>query len=207
MTNDPENQPGAPDEAPADEPTPAERADLLGSTALTARVRCPCGRRQDFDREDWQWFGVALCTRCGRGILHDSLRAVSRSEALRMIAERKPTQGELKALRRMELANRYFLLRYDEQPRWAWSPPTSRMAEEVRALVALLDTSRQERGAPPVVAPSPPEEPDDDAHDEGAEAGDWGGADDGYGDEEHDDEGHSDDDADEDEDSPPDDEG
>jgi hypothetical protein len=48
----------AAEEQPAGEQTPA-RAELLGSTALTARVRCPCGKRQDVDREDWQWNGVA----------------------------------------------------------------------------------------------------------------------------------------------------
>jgi len=143
-------QPAA-DEQPAGGQSP-ERAELLGTTALTARVRCPCGRRQDVDRGDWQWFGVALCPACGRGLLDHSMNVVSRAEALSMIEERKPTEGELRALRHMEMALRDFTLRYGEHPRWYWSPPTNRMAEEVGRLLAELDESRRGRGAPPVIA-------------------------------------------------------
>jgi hypothetical protein len=152
MTNDdPHDKTAAPDEQPAGEQTP-DRAELLGSTALTARVRCPCGKRQDVSREDWQWNGVATCSRCGRGILDHSLHVVGRGLALAMIEQRKPTEGELRAMRRMELSLRDFMPRYDAQPRWVWSPPTSRMAEEVRRLLAELDESRRGRGAPPVVS-------------------------------------------------------
>jgi hypothetical protein len=151
-TDDPHNQtPAAAEEQPAGEPTP-ERAELLGTTALTARVRCPCGKRQDVDREDWQWNGVTICSRCGRGILDHSLSMVSRREALSMIDERKPTEGELRALRRMELALRDFVLRHGGHPRWYWSPQTNAMADEVGRLLTELDESRRDRGAPPVVA-------------------------------------------------------
>lgn len=150
-TDDPHDKTAAAELTPSGEQTPA-RAQLLGSTALTARVRCPCGKRQDVDREDWQWNGVAVCSRCGRGILDHSLHVISRGLALAMIEQRRPTEGELRALRRMELALRDFMPRYDSHPRWYWSPPTNRMAKEVRQLIADLDESRRDRGAPPVVA-------------------------------------------------------
>lgn len=151
MTDTPDNKAGAPEGQPAGEASP-QRAELLGATALTARVRCACGRRQDLERDDWQWFGVTLCPRCGQGILHDSLRAVSRREALTMIEGRKPTEGELRTLRRLELALRQFILRYDGGLRWHWAPTTNATAEEVGGLLAELDRSRRERGAPPVGA-------------------------------------------------------
>jgi len=150
-TDDPRDQIVTTDEQPAGEPTP-ERAELLGTTALTARVRCPCGKRQDVSREDWQWDGVTICSRCGRGILDHSLHVVGRREALSMIEERRPTEGELRALRRMEMALRDFVLRHGGYPRHYWSPPTNAMADEVGRLLTELDESRRDRGAPPVVA-------------------------------------------------------
>jgi hypothetical protein len=149
--DDPRDQTAAVDGQPAGDPAP-ERAELLGTTALTARVRCPCGKRQDVSREDWQWDGVTLCGRCGRGILDHSLCVVSRAQALSMIEARKPTAGELRALRHMEMSLRHFVLRHGEHPRWYWSPPTNAMADEAGRLLAELDESRRDRGAPPVVA-------------------------------------------------------
>lgn len=152
ITDDPHSQTTtAADEQPAGGDAPA-RAELLGTTPLTARVRCPCGKRQDVDREEWQWFGVEICPRCGRGLLDHSLRVVGRREALAMIEERKPTEGELRALWRMEMALRDFVLRYEQHPHWYWSPPTNAMAGEVGRLLSELDESRKDRGAPPVVA-------------------------------------------------------
>ena len=152
ITDDPHDrtQPAA-DEQPAGEPAP-ERAELLGTAALTARVRCPCGKRQDVNREDWQWNGVTVCSRCGRGILDHSLRVVSRTQALSTIEGRKPTGGELRALRHVEMSLRHFMLRHGEHPRWYWSPPTNALADEAGRLLAELDESRRDRGAPPVVA-------------------------------------------------------
>ena len=149
--DDPHNKIATTDEQPTSEAS-TERAELLGTTALAARLRCPCGKRQDVSREDWQWNGVAVCSRCGRGILDDSLRVVSRREALAMVEERRPTGKELRALRHMEMSLRHFMLKYGEHPRWYWSPPTSRMADEAGRLLAELDDSRRDRGAPPVVA-------------------------------------------------------
>lgn len=154
MTEDHDHEPGAPDGPTAGAPTPG-RADLLGTTALTARVRCPCGRRQDLDREDWRWDGVAVCPACGRGLLHDSLRVVSRGRARDMREAHTPTAKELRALRRLELALRDFLPGYDEQPRCVWSPLTNRLADQIRRHLAELDEARCGRGAPPVVAPGP----------------------------------------------------
>jgi hypothetical protein len=152
ITEDPQNQQAAAaEEQPAGEPMP-ERAELLGTTALTARVRCPCGKRQDVSREDWQWNGVTVCSRCARGILDHTLHVVSRREALAMVEERRPTEKELRALRHMEMSLRHFILKYSEYPRHYWSPPTNRMADEVGRLIAELDESRRDRGAPPVVA-------------------------------------------------------
>jgi hypothetical protein len=150
--DDPHDQTAAAAEEQPAGGTSTNRAELLGTTALTARLRCPCGKRRDVEREDWQWFGVTVCPRCGRGILHDSLRVVSRTLALSMIEERRPTEGELRALRRMELALRDFMLRYAGSLRWHWAPSTNSMADEVGRLLRELDRSRRERGAPPVVA-------------------------------------------------------
>jgi hypothetical protein len=149
--DDPHHQTAAAEGQPAGAESP-ERAELLGSTALTARVRCPCGKRQDVSREDWQWDGVTICGRCGRGLLHDSLRVVSRAQALSMIDERKPTGPELRALRHVEMSLRHFMLRHGEHHRWYWSPPTNALADEAGRLLAELDESRRDRGAPPVVA-------------------------------------------------------
>lgn len=190
IIDDPHNelQPAAADEQPAGGQSP-ERAGLLGTTALTAHVRCPCGKRQDVDREDWQWDGVTICSRCGRGILDDSLRVVSRAQALSMIEGRKPTGGELRALRHVEMSLRHFMLRHGEHPRWYWSPPTNALADEAGRLLTELDESRRDRGAPPVVAGGRPflDEGDED---ESAEAG----GDDVAGEEEWD-EGDQDDEA------------
>ena len=154
MTEDHDHEPGAPDGPTAGAPTPG-RADLLGTTALTARVRCPCGRRQDLDREDWRWDGVAVCPACGRGLLHDSLRVVSRGRARDMREAHTPTAKELRALRRLELALRDFLPGYDEQPRCVWSPLTNRLADQIRRHLAELDEARRGRGAPPAGGVSP----------------------------------------------------
>lgn len=185
ITDDPHNQPDAPDEQRAGEPA-TERAELLGTTALTARVRCHCGKRLDVDREDWQWDGVAICTRCGRGILDHSLHVVSRAQALAMIEERRPTESELRALRRMELALRDFVLLHGAHPRWYWSPPTNRMAEEVGLLLTDLDESRRDRGAPPVVATGRAFL-DEDGEGESAEAGDGDAGEEEYDDDDDDD--------------------
>lgn len=155
MIDDPHDRAGAPDGQPAGEQTYG-RAELLGTTPRTALVRCPCGRRQDFDREDWQWYGVARCSHCGRGVLDDSLVVVSARRARQMIRERTPTEAELRALRRMELAQRDFMLSYEAQPRWVWSLQTHRLADEVGPALGQLDASRRGRGAPPVIALTPP---------------------------------------------------
>ena len=185
MTTEDPRQQTATEEQPAGEQAP-ERAELLGSTALTARVRCPCGKRQDVNREDWQWNGVAICPRCGRGLLDHSLHVISRREALAMIEQRKPTESELRALRHMEMSLRHFILKHSEYPRHFWSAPTNRMADEVGRLLAELDESRRDRGAPPVVAGGgafPDEERD---AEESAEAGAYAAGEEDRGDEDED---------------------
>jgi hypothetical protein len=72
-----------------------------------------------------------------------------------MLDARRPTERELRALRRMELSLRDFLLRHGEHPRWYWASPTNRMADEVTRLIADLDDSRHSRGAPPVAPAAP----------------------------------------------------
>ena len=69
-----------------------------------------------------------------------------------MVEARRPTDGELRTLRHVELSLRDFMSRYDSHPRWYWSPTTNRMAGDVGPLLAELDESRRGRGAPPVVA-------------------------------------------------------
>lgn len=171
-TDDPHNQTTTAAEERAAGGYAPERAELLGTTALTARVRCPCGKRQDVSREDWQWDGVAVCPACGRGLLDHSLLVVSRTQALSMIEGRKPTESELRALRHMEMSLWHFTLKHSEYPRHFWSAPTNRMADEVGRLLEELDESRRDRGAPPVVAGGHflDEEDDDESAETGAGA-------------------------------------
>ena len=130
----------------------------------------------------------AVCPRCGRGILDHSLRVVSADEARSMIEARTPTDVELRALRRMELALRDFLPHYDHHPRWYWSPPTSRLAEEVRRVLSDLDESRRGRGAPPVVV-TPAPDLDEEEGEDGEGEGRGGNADGEEGDDDEDFEG------------------
>ena len=106
-----------------------------------------------------------------------------------MIEERRPTEGELRALRHMEMSLRDFVLRHGGHPRWYWSPPTNRMADEVGRLLYDLDESRRDRGAPPVVAAGRAFlDEDEGEEDEPGAAADSGRDDDGLVDEEYGDE-------------------
>jgi protein-arginine kinase activator protein McsA len=53
------------------------KARLLGSNPLTALVRCPCGYRNFFSKQDWSKLGFARCDNCNAIIAYNSLRVIS----------------------------------------------------------------------------------------------------------------------------------
>lgn len=126
-------------------------ASYLGSTALTLLIRCPCGRRNYFDRRAWQWLEVAFCVRCWQAIRYHDLKVISRWEGERMLREQNMYEGELKALRTVEGVMRRFLLEFQEQPLWMWPPQTVRMAQAVKANLRLAELARTRQGAEPAV--------------------------------------------------------
>jgi hypothetical protein len=126
-------------------------ASYLGSTALTLLVRCPCGRRNYFDRRAWMWLEVAFCVRCWQAIRYHDLRVISRWEGERMLREQTMFEGELKALRTIEEVMRRFLVEFHAQPLWMWPPQTVRMAQAVDANLRLAELARTRQGAQPAV--------------------------------------------------------
>lgn len=126
-------------------------ACYLGSTALTLLVRCPCGRRNYFDRQGWQWLEVAFCVRCWQAIRYHDLRVISRWEGERMLREHTMYEGELKALRTIEGVMRRFLVEFKAQPLWLWPPQTVRMAQAVQANLRLAELARTRQGEAPTV--------------------------------------------------------
>ncbi|HZH33001.1 MAG TPA: hypothetical protein VEY11_19695 [Pyrinomonadaceae bacterium] len=126
-------------------------ASYLGSTALTLLIRCPCGRRNYFDRRAWQWFEVAFCVRCWQAIRYHDLRVISRWEGERMLREQTVYEGELKALRTVEGVMHRFLSEFQEQPLWMWPPQIVRMAQAVKANLRLAELARARQGAEPAV--------------------------------------------------------
>jgi hypothetical protein len=127
------------------------RADQLGSTPRTIIVRCPCGRRNYFDRQAWQWFEVAFCVRCRQAILYVDLRVISRWEGERMLREQTIYEGELKALRTGEVALRHFLEQFAEKPRWEWPLSVVRHAQAAQVSLQLAERARARQGAEPEV--------------------------------------------------------
>lgn len=157
------------------------RAEYLGSNPLSVLVRCPCGRRNYFTRADWRRRGVAVCQGCGTGILHGSLQTVSPREAERMAQAHTPTETELQALYHVEQMVRDFLKEYGEQPRWLWAPATTRMAEQLRPLLAALDEAREGRPSP-LPETEPADGQDEVTTDDGAPADEGDGDEDGLDD-------------------------
>jgi len=124
-------------------------AYYLGSTALTLLIRCPCGRRNYFDRRAWQWLEVAFCVRCWQAIRYHDLKVVSRWEGERMLTEQTVFEGELKALRTIEGVMRRFLSEFHQQPLWMWPPQTVRMVQAVQANLRLAELARSRQGSEP----------------------------------------------------------
>lgn len=122
------------------------RAHYLGSTALTLLIRCPCGRRNYFDRKGWQWLEVAFCVRCWQGILYHNLTLISRWEGERMLREHLVYAGELKALRTIEGEMRRFLMLFRAEPLWTWPPQVVRMAQAVAGNLQLVEAARTRQG-------------------------------------------------------------
>jgi hypothetical protein len=126
-------------------------ASQLGSTARTVLIRCPCGRRNYFDRRAWQWLEVAFCVRCWQAIRYHDLRVITRWEGERMLREQIVFEGELKALRTIETVMRRFLMQFREEPRWTWPPQVRQMAQFVEANLRLAEQARTQQGAQPTV--------------------------------------------------------
>jgi hypothetical protein len=126
-------------------------ASYLGSTALTLLIRCPCGRRNYFDRRAWQWLEVAFCVRCWQAIRYHDLSVISRWEGERMIREQTVYEGELKALRTIEGEMRRFLMLFRQQPLWMWPPQVVSMVQAVAANLQLAEQARRQQGTEPTV--------------------------------------------------------
>jgi hypothetical protein len=144
--------------------TRQERADQLGSTPRTVLVRCPCGRRNYFDRKGWAWLEVAFCVRCWQAIRYHDLRVLSRWEGERMLREDSVFEGELKALRTIEGEMRRFMLQFRAEPLWTWPPQVVRMAQAVQLNLQLVEQARTRQG---VAAAVPLEELPADIEQEG----------------------------------------
>lgn len=128
-------------------------ASYLGSTALTLLVRCPCGRRNYFDRRGWAWLEVAFCVRCWQAILYHDLRVVSRWEGERMLREDFVSDAEVKVWRSLEGRMRRFVLEFHKDPLWTWAPKVVRMALGVEADLHLADRLRARPGQEPAATP------------------------------------------------------
>ena len=126
-------------------------ASYLGSTARTVLIRCPCGRRNYFDRKGWAWLEVAFCVRCWQAIRYHDLRVITRWEGERMLREHTIYEGELKALRTIEGVMRRFLSEFHAQPLWMWPPQTVRMAQAVQANLRLAERARTRQGSEPAI--------------------------------------------------------
>lgn len=126
-------------------------AELLGGTPRTLLIRCPCGRRNYFDRKAWHWLEVAFCVRCWQAIIYHDLRVISRWEGERMLKEQTVYEGELKALRTLEGVMRYLLEGVDAEPLWNLPVQFQRRAQAARGTLRLAELARARQGAQPTV--------------------------------------------------------
>jgi hypothetical protein len=126
-------------------------AELLGGTPRTVLIRCPCGRRNYFDRAAWQWLEVAFCVRCWQAIIYHDLRVISRWEGERMLKEHTVYEGELKALRTLEGLMRLILEGFDVETLWKLPVPMQRRAHAARGVLQLAERARARQGTEPTV--------------------------------------------------------
>ncbi|MDX6696057.1 MAG: hypothetical protein QOF02_3660 [Blastocatellia bacterium] len=124
------------------------RAQHLGSTAVTIRVRCSCGQKADFYKYFWQRRGYVICDRCKSFILYHSLEVKASSWQGYAEINSQLVAGELGAFQQIEAELRAFLQRYDAQPQWLWSPQTSQLVSGIRPQLERLEELRQQGPEP-----------------------------------------------------------
>lgn len=122
------------------------RAQFLGSTAVTVRVRCRCGHKADFYRYFWQRRGYVICDRCKSFILYHSLEVRDAGWqgvlCLESQLESQSVAGELETQRLIEAELRDFLQRFYLHPEWQWAPRTVQLVRAVEPSLELLDELR-----------------------------------------------------------------
>ena len=124
------------------------RAQHLGSTAVTTRLRCTCGHKADIYKYFWQRRGYVICDRCKSFILYHSLEVKASDWQGYASIDSRPVAGELQAYKLLEEELRSFLRRYESQPEWLWAPQTTRMVEAVRPRLELLEELRRQNPQP-----------------------------------------------------------
>ena len=124
------------------------RAQHLGSTAVTIRLRCSCGHRSDIYRYFWQRRGYIICDYCKSFILYHSLEIKEQAWQGYHFIDSQLVAGELGAYQTIEEELRSFLKLYDLQPEWLWAPQTARMVRVIREQLERLEQLRRQEPKP-----------------------------------------------------------
>lgn len=120
------------------------RAQHLGSTAVSIRIRCTCGHRSDVYKYFWQRRGYIICDSCKSFILYHSLEVKEPAWQGFNLIDSQLVVGELGAYQAIEEEMRLFLQRYDAQPEWLWSPQTIHLVKTLRPLLEELEQLRRQ---------------------------------------------------------------
>lgn len=118
------------------------RAQYLGSTALTVRTRCQCGRKADFNKYYWQRRSYVICDQCKSFILYTSLEIKDSSWKGYLSVAREMDAGELCALKNIEDVMRAFVERFKCNPLWHWAPATVQVVRDIEEQLRQLDRLR-----------------------------------------------------------------
>ena len=120
------------------------RAQHLGSTAVTIRLRCSCGHRSDVYKYFWQRRGYIICDSCKSFILYHSLEVKEPDWQGFTTIDSQLVVGEMGAYQAIEEELRLFLQRYDAIPHWLWSPQTTHLVRTLRPLLEELEELRRQ---------------------------------------------------------------
>jgi hypothetical protein len=120
------------------------RAQHLGSTAVTIRLRCSCGHKADIYQYFWQRRGYVICDSCKSFILYHSLEIKEPSWEGFTSIDSQLVVGELGAFQAIEKELRAFLHKYEQQPEWLWSPQTISLVKSIRTKLDELEQLRRQ---------------------------------------------------------------
>jgi hypothetical protein len=120
------------------------RAQHLGSTAVTIRLRCSCGHKADIYKYFWQRRGYVICDSCKSFILYHSLEIKAPSWEGFTAIDSQLVAGELGAFQAIEKELRAFLHKYELQPEWLWSPQTISLVKRIRPKLDELEQLRRQ---------------------------------------------------------------